>query len=311
MTIVGSVSIRSNAVQNRSKFHEIEILNYDHDDQRPITAIANFIKTDASIRTLHVHNCLEMGLCHEGSGILIAGEKTVSYGSGDVTFINRTEVHFSRSTTGTKSRWSWLMFDPLRMLPSVSPELMDPTPLAGAGFNNVFSGDAHAPLRNLVLRLLTECDQTLPHWQSAVRAMVCEVMVHVQRTRAGAGQAPERPQYDRLAPALHTMAESYAEPLKMAQLAELCGVSEPHFRRLCVETLGQSPQQYLLNLRLQMAAALLRTTGRSVLTISLDVGFDTVSSFNRLFLRQFGCPPSVWRRNESAGAGAGDVRRAG
>ncbi|WP_426131443.1 helix-turn-helix domain-containing protein [Pararhizobium sp. PWRC1-1] len=42
-----------------------------------------------------------------------------------------------------------------------------------------------------------------------------------------------------------------------------------------------------------MAAALLRSPGRSVLDVSMIVGFDSLSSINRLFRRHFKCPPTV------------------
>jgi AraC-like ligand binding domain len=66
----------------------------------PIRVSPEHTKTDAPIRFLHVHDCLEMGYCHEGSGILMADEKVLSFRGGDMTFIKHTEVHFSASATG-------------------------------------------------------------------------------------------------------------------------------------------------------------------------------------------------------------------
>jgi AraC-like DNA-binding protein len=50
-------------------------------------------------------------------------------------------------------------------------------------------------------------------------------------------------------------------------------------------------------MRMQMAAAILRSTDRPVTDVSLSVGFDSLSSFNRLFRRYFECTPVQWRKN--------------
>jgi AraC-like DNA-binding protein len=55
------------------------------------------------------------------------------------------------------------------------------------------------------------------------------------------------------------------------------------------------PQQYLIHVRLSMAEHLLRTTHKQILAISEEVGFRTLSSFNRLFKKQYGYSPRALR----------------
>ena len=105
-----------------------------------------------------------------------------------------------------------------------------------------------------------------------------------------------RPHYDRLAPALQRLAADFAEPLSTAELARLCHLSEPHFRRLFHDALGRSPREYGFDLRMRMAASLLAGTSDSVLEVSQRVGFDTLSSFNRIFRKTYGVSPREWRR---------------
>jgi len=62
-----------------------------------------------------------------------------------------------------------------------------------------------------------------------------------------------------------------------------------------VSTIGRPPRAYWHDLRMRMAASLLRTTARSVLQISQDVGFETLSSFNRVFRATFATTPRAWR----------------
>jgi transcriptional regulator GlxA family with amidase domain len=59
----------------------------------------------------------------------------------------------------------------------------------------------------------------------------------------------------------------YLEPLSIDDLARAVGLSRAHFSREFRRAFGESPHAYLLTPRLERAAALLRTTDRSVAEI--------------------------------------------
>src|ERR687884_508714 len=86
----------------------------------------------------------------------------------------------------------------------------------------------------------------------------------------------------------------YAEPLSVDDLARAAGLSRAHFSREFRRTFGESPHGYLLTRRLERAAALLRTTDRSVAEICLDVGLKSVGSFTTSFTRTFGASPTAF-----------------
>ena len=87
----------------------------------------------------------------------------------------------------------------------------------------------------------------------------------------------------------------YFEPLGVADLAAAAGLSQAHFSREFRRAFGEPPHAYLLTRRLERAAALLRTTDRSVAEICLDVGLRGVGSFTTSFKRAFGKTPTVYR----------------
>ena len=58
---------------------------------------------------------------------------------------------------------------------------------------------------------------------------------------------------------------------------------------------GEPPHRYLLNRRLERAAALLRMTDRSVADICFTVGLRSVGSFTTSFGRMFGMTPTQYR----------------
>ena len=87
----------------------------------------------------------------------------------------------------------------------------------------------------------------------------------------------------------------YREPLDVHSLARAARLSPAHFSREFRRAFGESPHQYLLARRLERAAALLRTTDRSVSDICLTVGLRSVGSFTTSFGRMFGMSPTAYR----------------
>jgi AraC-like DNA-binding protein len=87
----------------------------------------------------------------------------------------------------------------------------------------------------------------------------------------------------------------YSERLGVDDMAAAAGLSRAHFSRAFRREFGESPHVYLLTRRLERAAALLRTTDRSVTEICFDVGLTSVGSFTTSFKRMFGATPSEYR----------------
>ncbi len=87
----------------------------------------------------------------------------------------------------------------------------------------------------------------------------------------------------------------YFEPLRVDDLAGAAGLSRAHFSREFRRAFGESPHAYLLTRRLERAAALLRTTDRSVADVCFSVGLESVGSFTTSFTRTFGLPPTSYR----------------
>ena len=87
----------------------------------------------------------------------------------------------------------------------------------------------------------------------------------------------------------------YFEPLDVVTLAGAARLSPAHFSREFRRVFGESPHQYLLTRRLERAAALLRSTDRSVADICFSVGLQSLGSFTTSFTRAYGRSPTAYR----------------
>jgi transcriptional regulator GlxA family with amidase domain len=87
----------------------------------------------------------------------------------------------------------------------------------------------------------------------------------------------------------------FAEPITVAEMANVAMLSPSQFSRAFRRAFGESPHQYLLTRRLERAATLLRTTDWTVMRICVSVGLASGGSFSTSFRRIFGRSPSEYR----------------
>ena len=105
----------------------------------------------------------------------------------------------------------------------------------------------------------------------------------------------KRELYKRLLRGKDFLDSFHAEELQLNKVARTACVSPYHFHRLFREAFGETPNQYLQRRRLERARELLTSTERGVTEISLDVGFESSTSFSALFRRTFGYSPREYR----------------
>lgn len=87
----------------------------------------------------------------------------------------------------------------------------------------------------------------------------------------------------------------------LARMIELSGHSQEHMTRLFHQHYGQKPTEYLNDLRLDRAVRALVESQTGILEIALESGFNSLSYFNRLFQKRFGCSPGVFRGRHQRG----------
>ena len=81
----------------------------------------------------------------------------------------------------------------------------------------------------------------------------------------------------------------------LSDLAAALGLSPSHAHRILTESLGETPKEYTLRLRLDRAAGMLATTRDTILDIALVCGFESHEVFARAFRRR----PDGLRRSVS------------
>ncbi|MGI9544736.1 MAG: hybrid sensor histidine kinase/response regulator transcription factor, partial [Cyclobacteriaceae bacterium] len=84
------------------------------------------------------------------------------------------------------------------------------------------------------------------------------------------------------------------ENFSIEALSQQAGYSHMHFYRKIKALSGQTPSQFLRTIRLKRAAAMLQKKSDQVTQIAYNVGFNSLSYFNKCFKDQFGMTPGQY-----------------
>ena len=99
----------------------------------------------------------------------------------------------------------------------------------------------------------------------------------------------------RLNRVLAVIEEKLADNIRLSELAQAAGMSVFHFAKLFKKSTGQSPYQYVLRRRIEIAKELLRNQAMSVLEVSARTGFVDQRHFTKVFRQKIGATPTAYR----------------
>jgi transcriptional regulator GlxA family with amidase domain len=105
------------------------------------------------------------------------------------------------------------------------------------------------------------------------------------------------PKSDRIQSALAYARGNLSAPLSVEQLAEVAHLSPRQFSRAFRAETGQSPAKAVENLRVEAARLLMEQGRLPMAVVARESGFADRERMRRAFLRAFGQPPQVIRRN--------------
>ncbi len=104
---------------------------------------------------------------------------------------------------------------------------------------------------------------------------------------------------DKLMFATNFIAEHCTENISIDDVAAASGYSKSHFMRVFKQFMGMSCYDYIVKQRIAYAVSLLAIPELPVNYIAMEAGFNSLTTFNRVFKEEKGCTPSEYRNLES------------
>ncbi len=250
---------------------------------------------------LHFHNYYEVGICHEGEGEMILGERELHFGPGCISLIPTTELH-TTNTFGGKAGWEWMYFD----LPWVLKELYPDDELMRESLRRSIQKEGRLltpdmdiqKLSFLVKSIFSEMDAREYMYRDMVVHLLLMLVVEIIRKTQRASMPERGPMKNDIFPAIEHIKKNFSSLIRVSDLSNLCGMSESYFRRIFEKYMNMRPLDYVNFVRIQRSCSMLWETQLSVAEVSDRVGYESVSSFIRNFRRIIGSTPQRWRMDE-------------
>lgn len=103
-----------------------------------------------------------------------------------------------------------------------------------------------------------------------------------------------KPKADVIDKALSCMHSEYYKGITVREIADRLGMDRSYFSTIFSGRVGIPPGEYLINLRLQKAAELMRLHGECASTAAISVGYDDICHFSKIFKKHFGMSPRAY-----------------
>lgn len=264
----------------------------------------------ADPEALHYHDFLEIGYCENGSGLFYVDGEVIPFNGPCCCIIYGGQIHIAQGVFPQPlphPEWNLWQFSYIHLkslftdtdlmqvsqLKAMSPHLYDFPPL--------FRQQDDPILFDLIVAIIDETARLEEGYLTAIRGLITALLTRHSRcmtptkTPAKSQQENQEQILSRLGSVLVYINQHYTEDITIEQLLDASGMSKSTLQRDMIDCTGMAPLQYIHHLRMKRATVLL-ANGQSVADVAFDVGYNTLSSFNRHFLQAFGMSPTQWRK---------------
>lgn len=237
-----------------------------------------FTKSSGFFHT-HWHEYIEL-LYFLSEGEIFCNGKNLDMKSGELAVINSTELHSTIEGS----------FYCMRIAPSFFSDLNT----SDVYFINHIPCDS--VIKDCFERIYSEHNSKELGYDMEIKSQAYHLIRHLCVNYASKDKS-KSVMVDMVIEALGFIADNYTEKLSTSDICTHLHMSENYFSHTFKNAMGFTPVEYINKYRIEKAAELLATTGKSVTEISASVGISDTNYFSRLFKRYFDISPREYRKN--------------
>ena len=244
---------------------------------------------------LHYHNEIEILLITSGEMNFTVNNKPHYCRAGDTVFFSPRIPH---ATYNGDTPCSYILLQ-FRL-----EHYIDDSSSVDKNFNR-FINNADTPffvLRNdelarLIKEAFREAKERAEGFGLSIKGAIYTVVAHLCREGAITLRNENvSDTVEKLLPTIAYIEENYAKNITLNEIAEIQRLHPSYFCRLFKKASGSSFIDYLNFVRICKSEKLLAQSDKSILEIACEVGFSSLSYFNRIFKRYKNCTPTEYRR---------------
>ncbi len=240
----------------------------------------------------HLHYHLELVYMIEGctTCAVDTGEYTIE--SGDVMLVFPNQVH--RYDPAENEKYLLFIVNP-DLLPELSRSFSGAAPTSP-----IVRGVGNDPYMHELLMTLSHTEDMPADYRDAITKGYLLAFFGELLSRMTFRESSQTDSLT-LRSIVSFCAQNYSRELTLATLEEELHLSKYYISHLFGSKIGTGFNDYINALRVSEACRYLRRTNKSITEISALVGFGTLRTFNRAFIKQVGMSPSEYRKTALGG----------
>ena len=210
-----------------------------------------------------------------GKGTLYVGGKSHEVSRGQIFVIRPHEIVTYIADEKDPWDYCWVGFD------------------CNIPISGIFDSDIITlPAAEHIFLGLKACEKTLADKEYYICSKIYELISMLEQPVAH-GRAKS---YQNIMKAKEYIDANYVNPITVEMLADYLGINRSYFSTTFKSAVGKSPQQYLVDKRLNKAAELITTQGYSASAAALSSGYTDIFNFSKMFKRKFGLSPTAYAK---------------
>ena len=239
----------------------------------------------------HLHRELELVLYRTGETVAAADSRRYNLKPGDLFLTFPNQIHSYE--TAMKEDYSIMI-----LKPDLIPELSDVLELS-VPESAVVAGGAFDPrinaLFDAIVAICRQPEESVPYRTEKLHGYLLALFAEILSGMKLIGV----PQDDSgaLRSIIFYCTRHYMGDLSLSVLSDKLGLNRYYISHLFSQKLGMRFNDYVNSLRISEACRMLLNSDDSVTDICFHVGFGTLRTFNRAFIKHTGRTPSDYRKS--------------
>ncbi|MDP4133496.1 MAG: AraC family transcriptional regulator [Bacillota bacterium] len=249
----------------------------------------------------HIHDDIEILYILSGELSCVVGDKDNLGKKGDIIYVGSRVPHYTKSMDfGTKY-----------MLIQFSASNFSETSGSISKYLYRFINSGEAPIiiyksgtpecsefTGYVNNIAREFEKKEPAYETYIKADIYNILAFLYRHGAllDADSFFDSNNIEKVLPSLKYIDENYQEEITLDFLSKLLNLNPYYFCRLFKKATNSTFTEYLNFVRVCKSEKQLYSSTKTISEISMEVGFSSVSYFNRVFRKFKNCTPTEYRK---------------
>lgn len=271
----------------------------------PFTTYHGDLSSNFSLIPMHWHEEFEINYIEKGTCVFNVELNEFVTTEGEIIFIKPLALHSLKKDENTYCTWHSMVFN-LSMLQSALTDgatIKYIAPFLNNDMKSYIRIDSsmkeYTELVAVIKNIITCYDDKDNFYELEIKALLFHLFYLLYKNNL----IQDSSKISKLSPSvsskikiiLNYINNNYENQITIKEIADLINFSEYHFMKFFKKHIGMTCIEYINIVRLEQASHLLTTTDMSIMEISLDTGFNSVSYFNKLFKKHFNVTPKEYR----------------